>query len=269
MDVNGLQCHGCGSTNVFFDAKRRIITCNTCGKEEYYSRATLNATGKVSVNRDNAMKLFMQGQFESAQHYALEVLNMVIDSATALFIMAYYDEVVCHRMGRLKEFFVQVKDVPLEYDEVKELRQLFTAAAYALQDFEEQIVELIAVNMQSGEDAKELAEFIDQICPYFIAKRPSIDFFTANLADMYREIAGHCDIPKTCFALLKLIETNPDSPYPNNSFYLSAKTRYFYDHFIIPLGDIINAMRMSEYKEKFRASYQKRRQKYEADAQIH
>ena len=58
MEGAGLQCHGCGSTNVVFDSKRRILKCNQCGKEEYYSRATLNSNGKVVFGKQNAMSFF-------------------------------------------------------------------------------------------------------------------------------------------------------------------------------------------------------------------
>lgn len=268
MDAGGLQCHGCGSTNVEFDPKMRKLICRTCGKEEYYSRATLNANGKVAFSRQNAINFFMDGKFENAQHYAMDVLNISMDNAPALYIMAYYEEFVVKNDGAMKRFFYDIKNVALEYDEVQELKKLFIASAYRLQDFETNVIELIAVNMQAEEEAQELCDFIDQVCPYLILKRTSMDFLTKELIDMYKELAGHCGIPKTCFALLKAIETNPDSPYVNNSFYLKSKTQYFYDKFVIPIGSIINEMNNNEVKDKFASSYKKRKEKFIADAGI-
>ena len=179
MDLEGLQCHGCGSTNVTFDPKRRILSCNQCGKEEYYSRSTLNANGKVVYARRNAIHFFKEGRMD---------------------------------------------------------------------------------------DARELCTVIDTICPFLISKRTSAGYLTDNLVDMYRELAEHCGIPKTCFALLKSIETNPDSPYVGQSFYLKAKVRYFYDNYVVNVGKVIRAMNDANLKAKFVGAYENKCQQYKADA---
>lgn len=268
MDMQGMQCSGCGSTNVVFDPKRRVLTCNQCGKEEYYSRATLNTNGKVVYGRRNAIRFFSEGRMEDARHYAMDVLNISMDNAPALYILAYCEEFIARKPDSMKQFFSQIKDTPLEYDEVQDLRGLFLASAYNLMDYEADIIQLIAVNMQSQEDAAELCEFIDALCPYMISKRPSIGFLTEELAGMYQELAAYCNIPKTCFALLKAIETNPDSPYIDNSFYLKAKSRYFYDNYISALEDIVMAISNVTLKEKFEAAYHQKCEKYKADAGI-
>lgn len=266
MDMEGMQCHGCGSTNVTFDPKRRILICNQCGKEEYYSRATLNANGKVIFSRRNAIRFFSEGKMDDARHYALEVLNISMDNAPAAYIMGYYDEFKLRKPNAMKEFFRYIKDVSLEYDEVTDLRGLLLASAYNLAEHEEDVIQLIAVNMQAQEDAAELCNFIDTLCPYLIAKRTSASFMTQNLKEMYQELAGHCNIPKTCFALLKAIDTNPDSPYSDSSFYLKAKAQYFYDHYVTDVGSVISSIGDGALKAKFTGVYQQKCQKYRADA---
>lgn len=268
MDMGGMQCRGCGSTNVTFDPKQRILRCNQCGKEEYYSRATLNANGKVVFGRQNAIRSFIGGRVEEARHYAMEVLNISMDNAPAMYILAYYDEFTVRKPDSMRQFFAQLRDVPLEYDEVADLRGLFLASAYNLADYEENVIELVALNMQAEEDAPELCKFIDALCPYWIGKRTSAGFLTASLGEMYQELAAHCGIPKTCFALLKAIDTNPDSPYTDQSFYLKAKAQYFYEHFITDIGPVIAAMCDGELQKKFLSVYQKKREKYRADAGI-
>ena len=255
MEGAGLQCHGCGSTNVVFDSKRRILKCNQCGKEEYYSRATLNSTGKVVFGKQNAMSFFNDGKYDEARHYALEVLDISMDNAPALYILSYVDEFVSGKSGEMQRFFNQMKDIALEYDEVKDLRELIWASAYRLMDYEKDIIQLITANMQAREDLPELTAFLDKICPYFISKRSSADYLDAELADMYKELAEHCGVPKTCFALLKSISENPDSPISNNSFFLKAKAKYFYDNYVEVIGGIIRSMAESEFKQKFVAAY--------------
>ena len=268
MELGGLQCHGCGSSNVVFDPKGRILKCNQCGKEEYYSRATLNANGKVLFSKENAINFFTEGKFENSQHYAMNVLNIAKDNAPALYIIAYYDEFVSRKDGSLKSFFYDIKDLVLEYDEVQELKKLLLASAYNLVEYEDEVLTLIAVNMQSEEDSPDLCNFVDTLCPYLIKKRTSINFLTNNLIGIYEELAGHCDIPKTCFALLKAIDENPDSPYKNNSFYLRSNAKYFYDNFVLPVEKIINAMRTKELRDKFSNSYTRKKAKYEEDAAL-
>jgi len=268
MEGGGFQCNGCGSTNVSFDPKARLLTCNQCGREEYYTRATLNSSGKVSLSRQNAMNFFLDGKYEEAKHYAMDVLNILMDNVPALYIMAYYDEFVEKRYDSIRNFFYQVEEVAIEYNELQDMIQLIKATAYRLVGFEPRVIELLARNMQSEDDAKELGELIDTICPYNISKRNSINYLDAELIGMYKELIGHCGIPKTCFALLKSIETNPDSPYANNSFFLSSKSKYFYEKYVLPIGDIIKCMPDSEIKTKFVNAYNSKCEKYKKDSGI-
>lgn len=268
MELQGLQCHGCGSTNVTFDPKKRILRCSQCGKEEYYSRATLNANGKVVHARRNAIHFFKEGKMDDSRHYAMEVLDISMDNAPALYILAYYDEFTARKPDSMRMFFEQIMDVALEYDEVRDICSLIMASAYNLADFEEQVIYFIAVNMQSPDDAQELCTVIDTLCPYLISKRTSAAYLTDTLAEMYRDLASHCGIPKTCFALLKSIDTNPDSPYAGQNFYLKAKARYFYDHYVIRVGDILRAVNDANIKTKFISVYEKKCQQYKADAGI-
>lgn len=268
MDLEGLQCHGCGSMNVTFDPKRRILSCNQCGKEEYYSRATLNANGKVVYARRNAIHFFKEGKMEDAKYYAMEVLNISMDNAPAMYIMAYYDEFAAKRPDAMRQFFTKIMEVALEYDEVRDMCALLMASAYNLADFEEELIRLIAVNMQSPEDARELCTVIDTICPYLISRRTSSAFLTEHLVGMYQELAEHCVIPKTCFALLKSIDTNPDSPYVGKSFYLKAKARYFYDHYVTDIGKIIQSMNDPNIRAKFVSVYNQKCRQYKTDADI-
>lgn len=268
MDVGGLTCRGCGSSNVTFNAKQRMLVCNQCGREEFYERATLNANGKVVLSRKNAVHFFRDGKYENARHYAMDVLNIAMDNVPALFIIAYCEEFIDMRYGSIKQFFHQVTDVALEYDEVREMMELVSSSAYRLLDYEEQIIELFARNMQAEESARELNDFIDKICPYFIGKRTSMDYLNTNLIEMYKELIGHCGIPRTCYALLKSIDSNPDSPYVTKSFYLKAKCKYYYDHYMIPIGEILGCMTNEEYRTKFLSVFQKKCEQYKHDANL-
>lgn len=266
MESGGMQCHGCGSTNVTFDPQRRIVICNQCGKREYYSRATLNANGKVVFARQNALNFFTHGHYDTARQYAQDILNISSDNAAALYIIAFYDEFSLGKNGSLKRLFRLFDTMALEYQEVRDLMELFLAAPGRLLDYQEEMISLTAKNLQSPEDAKTLCDFYDKICPFFISKWPSMSYFKPSLAEMYIELAGHCGIPKTCFALLNAIQKNPDSPYAGGTFFLKLKTEYFYEHFVLPVGKVIEAMQDQQMKGKFQTAYKQRKQQYEADA---
>lgn len=268
MYIDGLKCPGCGSSNVNFDNENRKLICMQCGGEHYYSRATLNSNSKVVLNRENAIKFFEASKYEDARLFARDILNIFKDNAPARYIIAYYSEFIEKRENSLKEFFYETEKVALEYDEVEELKKLIISSAINLTDFENEIIRLIAKNMQSIDDADKLRDFIDLICPYFTQKRVNINFLNNELIENYKELTAHCIIPKTCLSLLKSIEKNPDSPYFDNSFYLDSKTRYFFENYVIPIGDIIDSMGNNDLKTKFKSVYLTKKEQYVLDAGI-
>lgn len=267
MEAGSMQCHGCGSTNVSFDPQRRILICNQCGKQEYYSRATLNTNGKVLYAKQNALTFFSEGRYEQAKQYASDVLNISIDNAPALYILAYYDEFQKGKNDSLHSFFSKMENIALEYDETIELMDLFLASPYKLMEHEEEVIKIIAMNMQADEDAARLCNFFDKLCPYLISKWPSMAYLKPSLISLYVELAQHCSIPKTCFALINSIQKNPDSPYASNTFFLRPKTEYFYENFVIPIERVILSMDNEQLKQKFIAAYQQRKRQYKADSQ--
>ena len=267
MEVQGLSCHGCGSTDVEFDPKTRKIHCNQCGREEYYSRAQLGATGKVAFAKDNAIRFFQEGNRASARKFAADVLNTMQDNAAALFIIAYCDEFVEGRSGAISDFFRKMENIPLEYDEVRDLIRLFTLSLYNLRDHESEMLVLMIRNMQSTADKKELETFIDTASPYCIARYPSEDFLDRDRVTLYCDIVAHCAVPKTCFALLKGIRTNPDSPYVGGGFRFKSRTQYFLDHYVKSVGEVLTAMQDGPYKAKFLSGYREMVRQYEEDAE--
>lgn len=266
MELSGMQCSGCGSTNVTFDAKNRLLVCNQCGKEEYYSRATLNANGKVVHCRQNATSFFKEGNIEMAAHFAGEVLDVAMDNVPALLILAFRDEFISRRSGSMKQFFAKTRDMALEYDEAEDMMTLFSCVPLKMADYEAEMLKLVALNMQSSQDGQSLCAFVDKVCPLLISRRPSAAFMTEELAEIYHDLAEHCDIPKTCFALLNGIKTNPESPFKMQSFAFETRVNYFYDHYVKPVGEIIGAMRSSDLRGKFLTAYNQCKNQYLQEA---
>ena len=263
-----LRCSGCGSTMINFDPKTRTLTCDQCGNVETYSRATLNKNGKVIYCKENALSRFAEGKFDEARRFALDIMNISIDHIPAMFICAFYDDVVQKEHGEIGRFFDKIKNEALDFDEVRAMMTLFKAAVPFMIDYEARMLEVLKDNMQSEEDSKELCDFVDLVCPYFISKRSSASFLTDELAGIYKELAGRCSIPKTCYALLKAVEVNKDSPYALGSFDMHARVRSFYDKFVLPVGEIVKSMASDQWKNKFLEAYNKRLQDYKVKAQF-
>jgi len=270
VDTMIMQCPGCGSPRVYLDHQKRKLICHQCGNEISYSRATAGsaASGIVKYRWDNASAYFKAGKFELAYKFARETLDLAMDYVPAKYIIAFYEEYIIKRAGVLKQFFSSLENVPLEYDEVVWLEQLFTAFPYKLIEFEVEAIKLIAMNLQEEDERKELCEFIDSVCPFWIMKRPSQDFLDSRLKEIYAELAARCSIPKTCFALLDAINKNPDSPYYRNEFELRIKNQYFYDNFCKPVGDIITGMADPELKRRFMEQYERIIRNYRKDTGI-
>lgn len=269
MIQDAIQCPGCGSSNVRYLEKEHKIVCNQCGLETPYSRLQMNSNGKIRFARQNAVKFFINGDMENSWRYAMQVLNVHKDSVPALYILAYYEEFVVRRGPRMKKFFQDAMSISLEYDEVRELIALMTASIPNMREYEKEILVLIATNMQAPEDAEELMKFCDNVSAYCISKRPSIDFLTDDMLNVYEELAQHCAIPRTCLALIKGIQSNPDSPYRNNTFAMKQHTRYFYAHYVLAVGKVVTYMCDNPYKAKFQAAFSDLKKQYEQRAGYH
>ena len=217
---------------------------------------------------ENAIKFFKNGQFQDAKKYAYDVLNIALDNAPASYIIAFTNEFVECKSNSMKNFFTNAKGLLLEYDELEKLMELFIQSVPRMLDFEEDILTVVSLNMQTEEQAAKLCEFVDRICPYFIGKRISLNFMTDEMVEIYGDLAEHCSVPKTCFALLKGMDTNPDSPLLNDDFTYEAKVKSFYKNYILPVGEIIGKMRSQEFRAKLMPAYNKKRDYYEKKANI-
>ena len=262
-----ISCSGCGSTNVIYDPKTRSLTCQQCGKRETYSRATLKRNNGVVHCKGNALRLFKEANYADARKFAFDILNIMEDNVPARFIMRFADEVAGRQAGSLKHFFDDMADEAMEFDEVRDLIELMTVGCTYLADYEEDIIKLFAANMQSPNDKAELCEFIDTVCPFFIRKRRTVTFMSPALTEMYGDLTEHCGIPKTCLALIKGIETNPESPYaPGGSFDMKARVKGFYEDYVLRVGEVIKRMNAPQWKAKFESGYQQKLKKFQEDS---
>ncbi len=253
MDASVFYCPGCGQP-VDVDFKTRKGHCGWCGNTVTFPRKTFNNDEKVKNELALCVRCFDEKRFGDAKAHAENVLAVAIDNAPALYARAYYEafSAVNKNSDRVGEFFQELHEIEVDSEEVEHLKRMFLSTIYKLESFEEAVLRWASANLS----ASELCNFTESFSPMLISKRTSIDFFTPELAELYKTISAECTIPKTCYSLLQAILTNPDSPYPNNRFFLRTKTQRFYQDFVLPVGEIIQNMDSQELRDKFYQVYQ-------------
>ncbi len=260
MDASVFTCPGCGQP-VDVDFKTRKGLCNWCGNVVTFPRTRFNSDDKVQNELALAVRYFEERRLDDAKTHADGVLSVAIDNAPALFIRAYYESYAAANRNseRIADFFRELETIEADGEEVPILVKLFLLSAHKLEVHIEKVLAWAKENLPRD----DLLKFADEICPSVIMRSGSADFFTPQLVATLKEIAATCSIPKTCYALLAAIEKNPDSPYPNDRFFLRTKTRRFYDEFVLPVGEVIGSMESMQLKDKFYYVFEAQREKYE------
>lgn len=264
-EYRAISCPQCNNNEGNFDPKTRQYACPYCHRTFTLERKEIVNDEKVMGNCKNAVRMFEENNIELAFKTACDILEVSYDSAPANYIVAYYREVVQHEKSQLESFFKQ-KIAPfidnssnLEENEVYELEKLFTLTAKKISDYEMEILKLIDMNSQGPEMIMKELEFVEKLCPYWIANRQTSGYLTSELARMYMQLASVATIPKTCYALYNSIVTISDSPVVTNSFFLKTKCENFLNEYILPIGQIISFMRDPATKEKYCGAFEKRK----------
>ena len=255
MDATVFHCPNCAAP-VDIDYKTRKGSCEFCGSVVTFPRKTFNSSANVVNELPICLRCFDEKRFADARAHAESVLAIATDNGPALYARTYYEAfaAVTRNSERVGEFFKQINDIDMDGEEVEALKKMFLSTIHKLADYEEDVLRWAVNNLHPS----ELGSFTEAISPLLLSKRTSIDFFTPGLAKLYKEISAASPIPKTCYALLQAITTNPDSPYPENRFFLKTKTQRFHDEFVLPVGEIIQNMASPELKNKFYRVYQAR-----------
>lgn len=220
----------------------------------------------VQENIDHGFECFMKRDFKNAMLSAEKVLQEQDAHIPANYIKAYYQACVENTSHRdaLKNFFAKHSQTVLSAEDVKLMKNMFLISGYQLMAYEREALELV---LRSEDTSANICAFVDTLCPKLIAKRENREFLTPALVETYSKLANKCNIPKTCFALLSSIRTNPDSPIPQNKFYLTTKAENFRDEYVVPVGNVVNMMGDPELRKKFVPAYRNELQKYDVELQ--
>ena len=260
MDGMTLNCPGCGKP-VAVDPKTRQGECEYCGNYVTYPRRVFNQSSSVTNQWPGVLRSFEAKLYNEARAQASDVLAVAVDHAPALCVQAFYYGFVAEvkRADQMKRFFEQLEEIDLDPEEGDDLIKMFLMVAPKLWDYEDEILGWAVNHADNG----QLLELVENFSPSLILRRTNIDFFTPQMAQIYKGIAARVTAPKTCYALMTAMVRNPDSPYPKNSFFLKTKTARFYQDFVLPLGEILNAMADQATKEKFMHAYKAKRAELE------
>ena len=92
MEANTYICSHCGSSisTEFVDVKRRKGYCRFCGCESVFPKKRSTASPNVVIALEEASRLFVNGNIESAKNAAETAVSMSRDNAGALYIINYF-----------------------------------------------------------------------------------------------------------------------------------------------------------------------------------
>lgn len=203
---------------------------------------------------DAAVNAFLASDLRTAMSSAGEVHAKTADCPEAEFILGF-----CAYVGQsastagMDRFFTKFHPSELTDAQKSNLRRMFLKFPRNLAGYELQTVRF--VREMSGGDAKALCDFVDAFSPYIIKKRESARFLDREMCDFYRELAGECSIPKTCYALVGAMKTLPESPFAGDSFGLRTRAQNFRRDFMNPVGDIVSGIRDSARREQLTGMY--------------
>lgn len=259
MDALVFYCTSCGAP-VDIDYDTRKGHCEFCNSIVTFPRKTFNSDEKVQNEIELCTRYFTEKRFDLAKAHALDVLSVAIDNAPAMYMLAYYDAFAApvRHSERINQFFAQIKNIDLDYEEIDALKAMFLSSMNRLVDCEYEVLDLMSQYL----GGKSLCDFVDAFSPIIINSRQNIDFFTPDMASLYKRIAASASAPKTCYSLLQAIKANPDSPFVNNKFFLKTKTARFLNEFVEPVGEIISSMNNAELKNKFFRAYTNTKEVY-------
>ncbi len=266
MEIDALVCPCCGMGGGVHDRKKRTYSCEWCGTTSVIAKSHSTVSGNAKANLDEAVKLFLSGNFESAKSMAEMVAAQESNNFTSLFIIEFYhayiddvkDSAAMTRVfkGRLPDFEFDVEDE----DTFKDL-MLHTIPR--MQQYEPEILQKIL----DYDDPKEAAEFMEKFSPACVQLRRNLNWFTPQLANIYQQLAAKAYTPKFWMSLYYTMTKNPESPLVANDFHLKTKATRIYNDVIIPIGKIYDNIGNPEMRVKFQAGFKQVKAKFDAALQ--
>ncbi len=265
MEGEKFLCPNCGMPveASAMNFKTRRAHCDFCGKEIIFPKRSSTASPNAVHALEEATRFFMEKNYASAKTCAETVVSMVPGNAPALYIIAYYNAFVApvkNRSSLDRLFKETLPDVEFEIEEEEAFKSLLIKTILYASIYEEEII----CKFVEFDDASEAAEFIENFCPFTIAKRTTYTWLTPELVDAFKAISKKAAIPKTWYALLVSVSKNPESPLATGQFYLRTKSANFYNNYLLPVGEILSCISDQTMKTKFVTVFNKLKADFEA-----
>lgn len=262
MDAQSYQCPNCGQALSAFniDFKTRHAHCDWCNTDSFLTRSSVNSSDKVLNEQKNAVRFFLDKNFDGANRYAEMILNTAIDNAVGLFIVAYYKAFIAPVKSRnlLQKFFTEtLETIDFDAEELGAFEELCIAAGSHVGEYEESILSTVL-----SCDPRGVVAFTDAFSPFVIVKRYNMDWCNERIFNVYEQITRLGNIPKTWYALFVAIAQNPDSPYSGNTFYLKTKTARFYNEYVLRVGKVFEGIQDEKLRVKFNGAFLNKKQEY-------
>lgn len=252
-----IRCAGCGSSNIYItnDGSTPVMLCKQCG-----GRYRLTADAGLDFSHTNAIRFFAGQMLPTAVHFARDALKIAPGDIPANYILAYDAEFQQKQNGSLKAFFSSAQEQVLLREEAAELMKLFLTYEKKLTVYEQDVLLLLTKDPQC--DRESLKEFTNAFCSAQIVRRSNVDFLNEEMKQLYIFLIAECEAYRICTTLLAAIKGNGGSPYHGDNFFQEKRTQYFYEHFVLPVGEIISSISNDPYRMWFEDRYQQEKQQY-------
>ena len=262
-DSNSVVCEYCGSINIKeerVDHQALVQQLEQKAAESALSAAKQAMGEQTAAVKNTAVEQFLKGDLKAAEQSADVVLRDSPNCVEAELIKAICSYHALHQdEARMREYLQRLTNQTLTAEEKEHVRAMLLKFPTSFAAYETAVIRCI-----QKQDPENLCSFVDAFSPYIIKKRDSTVYLTPELVALYKELAGQCDIPKTCYALLSSVTTIPGSPYTNDSFYLKTKSTNFRNQYLVPIGEIISSIKSGQLRAQFSGAYQKRLSDFDA-----
>ena len=245
------------------DRKKRTYSCEWCGTTSIIAKSHSKVEGSAKANLDEAVKLFMSGNFESAKRMAEMVCTTVPNNFTCLFIIEYfhaYVDSVKDSAAMIRLFQKRLPDFEFEIEDEDTFKSLMLATINRTQQFEKEIL----AKLLEYDDPAEAASFIEAFCPRAIALRANLNWVTPELTEIYKQLAAKATTPHLWLSLYQTLTKNPESPLVANDFHLRTKAQRIYDNILVPFGQVFDNIADPTMKAKFTTGFKQVKAKFDA-----
>lgn len=248
-----VQCEYC-RTNYRLDDEGAAVLERVIGQVAAEQEKQRNADFDRCVS--GAVDAFLHSDLRAANEQARKACAGVPTCPEGRYIIAFCSSISQDgSLQGLRSFLTADNAKRCTHEESERLKRMMLAFPRNLAGVECEAIRFVMA-LDGEENESAICSFVDAFSPYIIKKQPSSDYLDSEKLRFYGDLARRYSVPKTCFALLSSIKTNPDSPFATNRFDLAGSTRSFLRNYAEPIGEVVHSIKDSGHRQALGSRYE-------------